>query len=140
MPVSSIALLAILVAIVPLAGLIAAFTPYLMPKGECFAVTVPDGAQGDPFLRSCKRRYVTIMVALTALLTVACAFACAAGAQQWGALVVAGVTLGICAVSYGLMLYFRAKVRAYKKAQGWAATTARSMASVGSDRRRGPCR
>ncbi|MCQ4882200.1 DUF1648 domain-containing protein, partial [Alistipes onderdonkii] len=33
--------------------------------------------------------------------------------------------------SYGLMLYFRSKVRSYKKEQGWQASARESVAVVG---------
>lgn len=37
-----IPLLGLLTLVVPLMGVLMALTPYLMPKRECFAVTVPD--------------------------------------------------------------------------------------------------
>ena len=39
-----IPLLGLLTLVVPLMGVLMALTPYLMPKRECFAVTVPDDA------------------------------------------------------------------------------------------------
>ena len=56
-----------LVLILPLTGTLMAITPYLMPKRECFAVTVPDAAANDPFLRGLKRGYLWRILALTAL-------------------------------------------------------------------------
>ncbi len=59
----------LLVLILPLTGTLMAITPYLMPKRECFAVTVPDAAANDPFLRGLKRGYLWRILALTALCT-----------------------------------------------------------------------
>ena len=59
-------LLGLLTLVVPLMGVTMALTPYLMPKRECFAVTVPDDAAADPYLRRLKRTYLAIMLALTA--------------------------------------------------------------------------
>ena len=70
-------LLGLLTRVVPLMGVTMALTPYLMPKRECFAVTVPDDAATDPYLRRLKRTYLAIMLALTAAATVACAAALA---------------------------------------------------------------
>ena len=50
-----IPLLGLLTLVVPLMGVLMALTPYLMPKRECFAVTVPDDAARDPYLRRLKR-------------------------------------------------------------------------------------
>ena len=70
-------LLGLLTLVVPLMGVTMALTPYLMPKRECFAVTVPDDAAADPYLRRLKRTYLAIMLALTAAATIACAAALA---------------------------------------------------------------
>ena len=51
-------------------GLLLAFTPYLMRRNECFAVTVPASAQTDPRLVELKKRYATIMLVATAVFTV----------------------------------------------------------------------
>ena len=61
-----IPLLGLLTLVVPLMGVLMALTPYLMPKRECFAVTVPDDAARDPYLRRLKRAYLAIMLALAA--------------------------------------------------------------------------
>ena len=61
-----IPLLGLLTLVVPLMGVLMALTPYLMPKRECFAVTVPDDAARDPYLRRLKRTYLAIMLALAA--------------------------------------------------------------------------
>ena len=43
-------LLGLLTLVVPLMGVTMALTPYLMPKRECFAVTVPDDAAAETHL------------------------------------------------------------------------------------------
>ena len=48
-------LVTLLMLSLPLTGALMAATPYLMPKRECFAVTVPDAAVADPYLRRLKR-------------------------------------------------------------------------------------
>ena len=51
----------ILVGCVLLTGGLLAVTPWLMPKRECFAVTVPEGARRDPRLAGFRRRYALIV-------------------------------------------------------------------------------
>lgn len=125
-------------------GLLLAFTPYLMRRNECFAVTVPASAQSDPRLVSLKKRYASTMVALTVAFTVV---ALAAGVlivqetAQPGDAAAAGVGVALeCAallvpalVSFALMLANRKKVIAIKKAEGWAAERRERTAVVGEE-------
>ena len=98
-------------------GLLLAFTPYLMRRNECFAVTVPASAQKDPRLVSLKKRYATTMVALTAACTIAAIAAgvlMAQGAEQADS-AASGIGIAlVCAAlfvpaiaSFALMLVFR---------------------------------
>ncbi len=140
-----VAMAVVLVAIVPLVGVFSAFVPYLMPKRECFAVTVPDDAQHDPQIRALKRRYTGIMLLLTAVCTAACVLAwlLGSGAATGGtsgdgpAMVVVAVmvasVLGICIASYGLMLYFRTKVKALKTQRGWVAVAGKAASPIGGE-------
>lgn len=134
-----VALVAVLIAVIPVVGVLAAFMPYLMPKRECFAVTVPDYAQRDPEVRGFKRRYAGIMLGLAALCTVACVlpWVLDSGAGSGFASVVAVVmvvgTLLLCAASYGLMLYFRSKVMALKVRRGWVAVAAKTASPIGHE-------
>ena len=126
-------MLALLVLLLPVTGALMAATPFLMPKRECFAVTVPDGAAADPVLRRLKARYALIVGAATLLATAAAVATLLANLVE---ATVAIVAVGLVAVSlggYGLMLYFRQKVRAYKEAQGWVAVGTRTSALVGSE-------
>ena len=124
-------MLAFTVALVPLTGIMTIVTPFLMRRGEVFAVTVPDTAAHDPYLRRLKRCYALIMSALTAVLTAVGAFGAFTGDAGLALAVLCVGMLLLCVGSYGLMLYFRAKVQSYKKEQGWQASARESVAVVG---------
>ena len=124
-------MLAFTVALVPLTGIMTIVTPFLMRRGEVFAVTVPDTAAHDPYLRRLKRRYALLMATLTAVLTAVGAFGAFTGDAGFALAVLCVGMLLLCIGSYGLMLYFRSKVRSYKKEQGWQASARESVAVVG---------
>lgn len=120
-------------ALVPVVGIMMALTPYLMPKRECFAVTVPDTAQQDPYLKGLKRRFLVWVLAATALLSVALAAVLAWGAAP---VFIVLLTVGLLAISLGgylPMLRFRQQVQAYKKAQGWQAEAVRRVGFAGPE-------
>ncbi len=122
--------LLLLVATLPLTGLLLAATPFLMPKSEAFAVTVPAAEAYNPFILDCKRRYALIVGAATAGLTIAGVAAALSGDE---ALVVGVMVVGVlllCLGGYGLMLHFRSRVRVCKRDQGWRPCGARSSAAV----------
>lgn len=105
-------------------GLLLAFTPYLMRRNECFAVTVPASAQSDPHLVALKKQYTLVMSVLTAIATVA---SLAAGTLLVSGRDAAGIML-LCAAlfvpliaSFALMLRNRKKVAELKRAEGWQA-------------------
>lgn len=125
------AMLALTVLLVPIVGIMTVVTPFLMRRGEVFAVTVPEAAARDPYLRGLKLRYALIMGLITAALTAAGAFGSFTGNAGVALAVLCVGTLLICGASYGLMLYFRAKVQAYKKERGWHAAAQESVAVVG---------
>ncbi|WP_232050994.1 DUF1648 domain-containing protein [Arabiibacter massiliensis] len=117
--------------LLPVMGILMAVTPYLQRRGEVFAVTVPASAQRDPYLRGLKRRYAFIMGAVTAVLTAA-GFAAALAEDEAAIIVVlAAGTLAIMLGGYALMLRYRAKTKAYKRAQGWEARAQEAVAVVG---------
>ena len=124
-------MLAFTVALVPLTGIMTIVTPFLMRRGEVFAVTVPDTAAHDPYLRRLKRRYALLMATLPAVLTAVGAFGAFTGDAGLALAVLCVGMLLLCIGSYGLMLYFRSKVRSYKKEQGWQASARESVAVVG---------
>lgn len=114
-------------------GAFVAAVPYLMPKRECFAVTVPEAAQADPALRGFKRRYALIILLITAVMAAACAVPLLSGALA-AAVGVMGIGVAIlCIGSYVLMLFFRSKVRALKEKRGWKAEGAKTTAVVGNE-------
>ncbi len=130
--------LLLLVAMLPLTGLLLAATPFLMPKSEAFAVTVPAAEAHNPFILDCKRRYALIVGAATAGLTIAGVAAALSGDEG---LVVGVMVVGVlllCLGGYGLMLHFRSRVRVYKRDQGWRPCGARSSAAVAEDPARLP--
>ena len=135
---SAIALFAFLATVVPLCGVVAALTPFLMPKRECFAVTVPETAHADPAIKGFKKSYALRCLVLTAACTaaVAAAFsACLAeGFAEDAANLFLGVfiaaTLVVTFVPFAFMLVFRRKVAALKRERGWNATRQTAAALV----------
>ncbi len=132
----------VLVLVVPVSGGLMAATPYLMPKRECFAVTIPEAAQQDEQLRGYKRKFALWCAALTVLCTGIMAVAAApvmgapADSSSYGALVgtLIGSTLAVTLVPFCFMLYFRKKVMALKRERGWFAPRqeATALALVGT--------
>ena len=120
-------------------GALLAVTPWLMPKTECFAVTVPEGARRDPRLAALRRRYALAMGAATLVCAASLVPFAASGpgaldadpAPLVGALLFA--TLVPVALSFALMLRFRRRVRAIKAAEGWAAPRPQAAAVVVED-------
>lgn len=137
--------LALLVLTVPLAGGLAAATPYLMPKRECFAVTVPEGAHADPQIKALKSRYARTVAALTAAFTLVAALATAPLAQA-GSGAAASALVGVVvladllpvAASFALMLRNRRRVMAIKRERGWLAPRQQASALVVEDDVPGP--
>lgn len=117
--------------LLPVVGVLMALTPYLMKKSECFAVTVPEIASADPYLKALKRRYLAAMLACTALATLVGVAFWALG-KEGGVIgtMIAG-TLLLTVGGYALMLYNRKKVSTYKKEQGWHAEAQEAVAFVG---------
>ena len=121
-------------------GLLLAFTPYLMRRNECFAVTVPAAAQRDPRLVSLKKRYATAMLAVTGVSTVIALIAgvlMIQGADQTdGGPIGIGIFLECAALfiplilSFALMLHNRGKVIRIKRKEGWAAQAQQSIATI----------
>lgn len=127
-------MLLLFVAMVPLVGIMAALMPWLMKGRECFAVTVPETAQSDSRLRRFKLRYTAIMLALTALASLAGGICLAFDAKRALFIsVVAGAPL-LVAASFLLMLHFRRKVTLVKRQEGWEARVQEQVAvNLGCD-------
>lgn len=116
-----------------LMGGLAAATPFLMPKGECFTVTVPDSASSDPYLRRLKRLFASAVIALTFVLFIACGCAFVLVGSRAFAGAYAAAALALCLLSYGLMLRFRSLVRRHKSAMGWTAKGQERVAFIADD-------
>lgn len=142
----SFATLAMLVLVVPVTGGIAAATPYLMPKRECFAVTVPESAQTDPQIRKLKASYARTIILMTAVLTVvavaAALWVASSGYTQGSVNVLVAVvvlaSLAPVVASFALMLRNRRKVMAIKRERGWHAPRQQAAALVAEDDVPGP--
>lgn len=126
-------LLALLVIILPFCGAFMAITPYLMPKRECFAVTIPNSAADDPRIKQLKRSYCLIMLAVTAVLT-AITTACMLMDPERAFVAAFTVSiLAICIAGYALMLSFRFKTQAYKEECGWKASTDKRIGFIAEE-------
>lgn len=123
---------------VAVTGVLLAATPWLMRRDECFAVTVPESAQDDPRLKAFKLGYAKRVLVITAICTVVtAASAVFAGDGETGAIVYSAVlTVAVFAliiIGFGLMLHYRKKVQAVKKAEGWVAQAQQVVALVGEE-------
>ena len=125
------AIMLILVAFIPLVGLTMALTPRLQPRGEVFSVSVPTSAWDDPRIRRLMNRYVAIVIASTALFTVAALALCLMGNAEASLAVVVVASLALLVIGYGLILRYRAKVQGIKRACGWAAQSQQHVATIG---------
>lgn len=132
-------MITVMVLLVPLCGILMAITPWLMPKGECFTVTVPESAQQDPRLRGLKRRFLMLMLAVTAVCTVVAAMrapmAAVSGNEVAFTWLYVAVTMVPVVVGFILMLLYRSRVQDIKQQEGWTASAQLSAAVIsgGSD-------
>lgn len=120
---STFALLGLLALTLPLTGALLAATPFLMPKRECFAVTIPASAADDPCIKRLKRTYCLIVLGMTALLTAATIASMIASPEGAFLPMFAVSVLVLFGGGYALMLRFRAKTQALKRERGWEATS-----------------
>lgn len=133
MQTSTTTLLLILSAFIPVFGVILAITPYLMPSGECFAVTIPPAQSHDRTLVGYRRMYCGIMVACTTAVTAACMVAaCLDPDHAFLPCFIIGLP-ALIFLGYALMLVFRVKVQHIKQERGWHAEQRRAVAIIGSD-------
>lgn len=120
-----------LIATIPLVGAMMAITPLLQPNGQAFSVSVPEVAQSDPGIRVLKHRFVAIIAALTAILTLVAVVFCLMGSMKAVmALVVAG-SLAPLVAGYGLIVRYRRRVQAIKRERGWQAEAQQRVAEIG---------
>lgn len=128
-----LALLGIVLLFVPITGALMAATPYLMPKRECFAVTIPDAASSCPEVKHLKRSYSIIVSTATLVFTVLCGASLLLDSEHafLPALVVS--VLILCIGGYGLMLHFRQRMFALKREKGWKAQSAKRVGFVAEE-------
>ena len=127
------ALLGLVLLFVPVTGVLVAATPYLMPKRECFAVTIPDAASSDPDIKHLKRSFTSIVSVATLVFTALCG-ACILVDPEHTFLVALIISeLVLCFGGYGLMLYFRRKTIALKQARGWKAQSAKRVGFIAEE-------
>ena len=116
-----------------ISGALFAAVPWLTRRREAFAVTVPETAQADPRLAGMRRAYLVAMLVVSA--------AAAAGTFLLGAANPIALTAVVCvpaATGFILMLVFRARVQALKRAEGWHAAHARTSTVAGTTDRNAP--
>lgn len=126
-------LLALLAIFLPFCGAFMAITPYLMPKRECFAVTIPNSAADDPHIKQLKRSYCLIMLSVTAVLT-AITTACMLMDPERTFIAAFTVSiLAVCIAGYALMLRFRLKTQTYKEERGWKASSDKRIGFIAEE-------
>lgn len=110
-----------------LSGCLIAATPWLTRGREAFAVSVPEAAQADPRIRRMRRAYLACTLAVSAASAVATLVL-----YPTHPLAMAAVVCVPVATSFVLMLVFRTRVQAIKRAEGWETRTARLSAVAGA--------
>lgn len=139
----SLILMVFLVAIVFLSGALLAATPWFMKKGECFAVTIPESAQADVRFLAFRKRYAAAVLAVTLICAVALGAVSSVTLGKMGsapdsdslnailtAAIVVAATIPLVA-SFALMLYYRKRVEAIKREEGWKAERDEAVALIG---------
>lgn len=139
----SLILMVFLVAIVFLSGALLAATPWFMKKGECFAVTIPESAQADERFLAFRKRYAAAVLAVTLICAVALGAVSSVTLGKMGsapdsdslnailtAAIVAAAMIPLVA-SFALMLYYRKRVEAIKREEGWKAERDEAVALIG---------
>ena len=109
-----------------LSGSFIAATPWLTRGREAFAVSVPESAQKDPRIRRMRLVYLACVLAVSAVSSVATLVLSSTYPIAMAAVVCVPVAVG-----FALMLVFRTRVQAIKRAEGWETRTARLAAVAG---------
>lgn len=110
-----------------LSGLLIAATPWLTRGREAFAVSVPEAAQKDPRIHRMRLVYLACVL----VVSVASAVATLVLSSTYP-IAMATVVCVPVAVGFVLMLVFRTRVQAIKRAEGWQTRTARLAAVAGT--------
>ena len=117
-----------------LAGVLLAAVPWLVRRREAFAVTVPETAQADPRIACMRRVYLAVVLAVS----VGAAAATYALATSADPLVLSALACAPVLAGFLLMLLFRARVRAIKRAEGWEARAELAAAVAGPAEKNAP--
>lgn len=131
----------ILIVLLILVNAMLIVTPWLMPKTECFAVTVPLGERDKEPLAGFMRRYArwmilcaiaVVLIWLIALQVVPFDLSPEEQNGMFTVLVAMVATVPIV-ISFALMLYYRKRVQEVKAERGWKASHPQTTAYVGPE-------
>ena len=126
-------IIASIVLIVGLVGVTLALTPYLMPPTECFTVTVPPSAKGDPRIKALFRTHTIIVAALAVVGSLLIALMLPSANDLAASIVMMAGTLLPIIGSFAFMLSARKQVMGLKRAEGWTSSQAHAAAFVSDD-------
>ena len=119
---NSILVIISFVLIVLAAGASTAVMPWLEPRDQCFAVTIPPAVSKDPALESERRAYAAKVALLAAACGAVVGAACAADKTGHAAVAaLLAATVALVAVPFALILAARRNVQALKAQRGWHA-------------------
>ncbi len=123
----------LLIILLILPGALLALTPWLVKSNECFTVTIPKDAVDDPRLKMFRRNYALWMGITTGIFTVA-ATVLSTTNMNFAAMIVLSVSpLVLCVLSFGLMLRYRARVRAIKTSDNWTEPFSETAVAVANE-------
>ena len=119
---NSVLVIVLSVLIVLAAGASMVAMPWLEPRDQCFAVTIPPAASKDPALEAERRAYAIKVALLAAACGAVVGAACAVDKTGHAAVAtLLATTVALVSVPFALMLAARRNVRALKAKRGWHA-------------------
>jgi uncharacterized membrane protein len=118
---------------VVLEGVILAATPLIMPPTECFTVTVPPSAKGDPRIRPLFRTHTVVVAACTLIGIVCVALLLPTDDDMLAALGMIMATVLPSLASFVYMLHARKVVQAIKCEEGWKASPSHTAAIISDE-------
>jgi uncharacterized membrane protein len=120
----------LLIVLLVLPGILLAVTPWLVKGSECFTVTIPKNVVEDPRLKGFRRNYA-IWIGISTLLFILVAGVLSGMGIDFVAMVVLTVSpVALCVLSFGLMLWYRARVHAIKTTDNWTEPTSDTAVAV----------
>lgn len=118
---------------VVLEGVILAATPLIMPPTECFTVTVPPSAKGDPRIRPLFRTHTVIVAACTLIGIVCVALLLPTNDDILVTMGMLAATVLPVTASFVYMLHARKLVQAIKREEGWTASPSHTAAIISDE-------